>query len=78
MDSLGNLNCAISVVGYWISHYNYKKALFFTQELLDIICSTSIGEELVAMFGSIFYAFRYSWAPVNLRKGYTWLCQVSD
>ena len=27
MDSLGNLNDAISVVGYWIFDSNYKKAL---------------------------------------------------
>ena len=27
MDYSGNVNHAISVVGYWISEYNYKKAL---------------------------------------------------
>ena len=27
MDSLGNVNHAISVVGYWIFDSNYKKAL---------------------------------------------------
>ena len=29
MDSLGNVNHAISVVGYWISDSNYEKDLFF-------------------------------------------------
>ena len=28
MDSLGNLNHAISMIGYWIFDSNYKKALF--------------------------------------------------
>ena len=29
MDSLGNLNRAISIVGHWIFDSNYNKALFF-------------------------------------------------
>ena len=66
MDSLGNVNRSISVVGYWISDSNYEKDLFFSQELLDIICSTSIEEELVATFRSAFYAVRYSWSPGNI------------
>ena len=31
MDSLGNVNNAISVVGYWIFDSNYEKALCLTQ-----------------------------------------------
>ena len=31
MDSLGNLNHAISIVGYWISDFNYNKSLCLTQ-----------------------------------------------
>ena len=31
MDSIGNLNHAISIVGYWIFDSNYKKALCLTQ-----------------------------------------------
>ena len=69
MDSLGNVDNAISVVGYWIFDSNHKKALCLTQELLDIICSPSIGEELVPTFRSVFYAVRYSWAPIHLKKG---------
>ena len=69
MDSLGNVNHAISIVGHWIFDSNYKKALCLTQELLDIICSPSIGEELVATFRSVFYAVRYIWAPIHLKKG---------
>ena len=31
MDSLGNVNRAISIVGYWIPETNYKQALFLTR-----------------------------------------------
>ena len=68
MDSLVNVNHAISIVGYWIFDSNYNKSLCLTQESLDIICSTSIGEELVATFRSVLYDVRYSWAPVNLKN----------
>ena len=68
MDSIRNANHAISVVGYWIFDSNYNKSLCLTQELLNIICSTSIDEELVVKFRSIFYAVRYSWAPGNIKK----------
>ena len=69
MDSLGNLNHAISILGHWIFDSNYEKALCLTQESLDIICYPSIGEELIPKFQSVFYAVRYSWAPGNLKKG---------
>ena len=69
IDSLGNVKSDNIIVVYWVFDYNYEKALFLTQELLDIICSPSIGEELVATFQSVFYAVRYSWAPIHLKKG---------
>ena len=59
----------ISIVGYWIFDYNYKKALCLIQESLDIICYPSVGEELVVGFQSVFYDVRYIWAPINLKKG---------
>ena len=68
MVLLVNINHDISVVGYWIFDSNYEKVLYLTQEFLDLICSTSIVEELVATFQSIFYAVRYSWAPGNLKE----------
>ena len=37
MDSLGNVNHAISILGHWIFDSNYEKVLCFTQESLDII-----------------------------------------
>ena len=43
-ELIGNVNNAISIVGHWIFDLNHKKALFLTQESLDIICYPSIGE----------------------------------
>ena len=68
LDSLGNLNNFISILGYWIFDSNFKKSLFFTQEWLYLICSPSIGEELVATFKSVSYAVGYSWLQGNLKK----------
>ena len=69
MDLLGNVNHAISILGCWVFDSNYKKAFCLTQELLDLICSPFIEEEQVATFQSVFYAVRYIWSPINLKKG---------
>ena len=50
MDSLGNVNHAISVVGYWIFDSNYEKSLLLNIESLDMICAPSVGEKQVATF----------------------------
>ena len=68
MDSIGNLNRDISIVGRWIFDSSYNKSLWLTQESLDLICSPSIGEEQVATFQSVFYAGRYLWAPIHFFK----------
>ena len=44
MDSLGNMNHAISVVGSWIFDSNYEKELVLNKESLNMICASSIGE----------------------------------
>ena len=61
MDSLENVNHAIIIVGHCILYSNYKKSLCLTQVSMDLICSPSIGKELVATFRSVFYAVRYIW-----------------
>ena len=48
MDSLGNVNHAISVLGYWIFDSNYEKALVLNRASLDMICYPSVGEEKAA------------------------------
>ena len=37
MESLGNVNHGISIVGHWIFDSKYDKELFLTQKYLDII-----------------------------------------
>ena len=58
IDSLGNVNHAISVVGCWIFDSNYEKSLVLNRELLDTICAPSVGEKQVAVFETLFYAVR--------------------
>ena len=48
MDSLGNVNHAISVVGSWIFDSNYERALVLNMASLDMICAPSVGEEQAA------------------------------
>ena len=44
MDSLGNVNHAITVVGSWIFDSNYKRALVPYKASLDMICAPSVAE----------------------------------
>ena len=44
MDSVGTLNRAIGVVGYWIFDSKYKKALVLNRESMGIICAPSVGK----------------------------------
>ena len=68
MDSLGNVNHAISVVGYCIFDSNYKKALVLNRESLDRICDPSFREELAAKFETVFSAVRYICFDAKLKK----------
>ena len=44
MDSLGNVNHSISVVGSWIFESNYERARVLNRASLDMICAPSFGE----------------------------------
>ena len=59
MDSLGNNNHTISVVGSWIFDSNYEKALVLNRASLDMICDSSIGEEQAACFEKVYYSIRF-------------------
>ena len=59
MDYLGNVNHAISVVGYWIFDSNYEKSLILNRESLDMIFDPYVGEKQVAAFERVFCAVRY-------------------
>ena len=69
MDSLGNVNHDISVVGSWIFDSNYEQALVLNRASLDMICAPSIGEEQDAMFEKVYYAVRYIYIGAQLKKG---------
>ena len=56
MDYIGNMNHAISIVGYQIFDYNYKKALVRNRGSLDMICAPSVGEEQVDDFETLYTA----------------------
>ena len=68
MKYLGHVNCAISVLGYWIFDSKYEKALVLNRELLDMICAPSVGEEEVAEFETVFTAVRYIFSAALLKK----------
>ena len=68
MDSLGNVNHAISVSGNWIFDSNYEKALVLNRASLDMICAPSIGEEQAAKFESVFTTVRYIYSRGQLKK----------
>ena len=68
MDSLGNVNRDISVVGYWIFDSNYKKALFLYRESMNIICAPYFGEKQAAKFETVFAAVRYICFDAQLKK----------
>ena len=59
MDSLGNVNHDISVVGNWIFDSNYERALVLNRASLYMICAPSAGEEQTARFDKVYYAVRY-------------------
>ena len=58
MDYLGNVNHAISVLGYWIFDSNYEGALVLNRLSLDMIFAPYVGEEQVTKFERVFNAVR--------------------
>ena len=69
MDSLGNVNHAITVVGSWIFDQNYERALVPNKASLDMICAPSVGEEQAAKFEKVYDAVRYIFNESKLKKG---------
>ena len=63
--SLGNMNHAISVFGYWIYDSNYEKALVINIESLDMSFDPSVGEEQVTEFETVFTALRYIFSTAH-------------
>ena len=69
MDSLGNVNHAISVVGSWIFDSDYERELVLNKASLDMICAPSVSEEQDAMLEKVYYAVRYIFNEAKLEKG---------
>ena len=69
MDSLGNVNHAISVVGNWIFDSNYERALILNRESLDMTCAPYVGEEQNFIFEKVYYAVRYIFNEEKLKRG---------
>ena len=69
MDSLENVNHAISVVGSSIFYSDYERALVLNRASLDMICAASVGEEQAAIFEKVYYAVRYIYIGAQLKKG---------
>ena len=68
IDSLGNANNAISVVGYWIFDPNYENTLVLNRESLDMICAPSVGEEQVTEFEKVSTDVIYIFSTEHLKK----------
>ena len=68
MDSIGNVNHAISVVGNRIFDSNYEGSLVLNKASLDLICAPSVGEEQNAIFEKVFYAVRYIFNEAKFKK----------
>ena len=69
MDSLGNVNHSISVVGSCIFDSDYERALVLNRASLDMIYFPYVGEEQDAMFEKVYYAVRYIYIGSQLKKG---------
>ena len=68
MDPLGNVNRAISVVGYWIFDSNYEKAPVLNRASLYMICAPSLGEEQADKFETVFTSVRYICSAAKLKN----------
>ena len=68
MDYLGNVNHAISFLGYWIFYSSYNKSLVLNIESLEIICAPYVGEEQANGFELVFTELRYIRFDARLNK----------
>ena len=69
MDSIVNVNHAISVIGNWIFDSNHERSLVLNKASLDMICAPSVGEEHNSIFEKVYYAVRYIFNEAKLKKG---------
>ena len=60
MESVGNVNHAVSIVRYWISDPNYKHALLLKIDSLNLIYSPTEGEGTFSVFETVFHTVIYT------------------
>ena len=60
MDSLGNMNYAVNVIGKWIYDSSYRKTLALNIESLNSICSCSNEYKTCAIFKEVYYIVSYA------------------
>ena len=72
MDSIGNANNAVSVVGKWIFDSNDKKMLPLTIESLNLVCACSDEDQYFDISQQVFYAMRYGNKTSKLKLEQKW------
>ena len=63
------MNHAISIACSCIFYSNYEKVLRPKRELLDLVCSPSVGEEKAEKSETVSFAVGYMWTPGNINIG---------
>ena len=69
IDSIVNVNHAISVIVSWIFDSGYERALVLNKASLDMICAPSVGEEQNSLFEKVYFAVRYIFDEGKFKKG---------
>ena len=60
MDSVGNMNHAVSVVVKWVFDSNNENFLLLNIDSVDLICASSDEDDYYAKSQVVYYAVRYS------------------
>ena len=68
MDSIVNINHAVSIFAKWIFDSNLKKVLPLMVEYLNLICSSSDGENIFTFFEECFLMSGSSTIKEKIRK----------
>ena len=50
MESIGNFNCVVCIVGYWVFYSNYKNEIPLTLDSLKLLCSHLEWEGMFDVF----------------------------
>ena len=59
MDALGNSDHTMSTAEFWVYDPSYKKLLPLMEELLDLLCYSSYGDEMYGELEMVYFAVSY-------------------